>query len=52
MAKQKIIKADVLFDGKGKAENKYIVVEGNKIVDVTAKKTQSRSYRLGHPCFH
>ena len=41
MAKQKIIKADVLFDGKGKAENKYIVVEGNKIVDITSKKLKA-----------
>ncbi len=41
MAKQKIIKADVLFDGKGKAENKYIVVEGNKIVDVTSTKLKA-----------
>ena len=41
MAKQKIIKADVLFDGKGKSENKYIVVEGNKIVDVTSKKLKA-----------
>ena len=41
MAKQKIIKADVLFDGKGKSENRYIVVEGNKIVDVTSKKLKA-----------
>jgi len=41
MAKQKVIKADVLFNGKGKAESKYIVVEGNKIVDVSGKKMKA-----------
>ena len=36
--KQIVIKADVLFDGKTKKENQYIVIEGKKIVDVTSKK--------------
>ncbi|MBN2016866.1 MAG: amidohydrolase family protein [Candidatus Cloacimonetes bacterium] len=41
MAKQKVIKANVLFDGKKKYEQKYIVVEGRKIIDVTDKKLKA-----------
>ena len=41
MAKQKVIKANVLFDGKKKYEEKYIVVEGRKIIDVTDKKLKA-----------
>lgn len=36
--KQIVIKATVLFDGKSKKEDQYIVVEGDKIVDVTTKE--------------
>jgi len=35
-----VIKAAVLFDGKGKSENKYVVIEGEKIIDVTDKAGQ------------
>ncbi|MDA3837549.1 MAG: amidohydrolase family protein [Candidatus Delongbacteria bacterium] len=38
MAKKIVIKANVLYDGKKKQLNKYIVVEGNKIVEVSSKK--------------
>jgi len=41
MAKQTIIKATVLFDGKKKYEEKYIIVEGKKIVDVSNKKMKA-----------
>jgi imidazolonepropionase-like amidohydrolase len=36
--KQIVIKAKVLFDGKKRLENKTVIVEGNKIVDVTSKR--------------
>ncbi len=36
MAKQIIIRAAVLYDGKGRSENRKIVVEGSKIVEVSA----------------
>ena len=39
MRKKKIVvKADILFDGKSKYENRYIVIEGDKILEVTEKK--------------
>ncbi len=38
MAKQTIIKASVLFDGKTKVENRWITVEGTKIVEVSNKQ--------------
>ncbi len=36
MAKQFIVKATVLYDGKGRGENRKIVVEGSRIVEVSA----------------
>ena len=41
MAKQTIIKASVLFDGKKKHEEKYIIIEGKKIVEVSNKKMKA-----------
>ncbi|HMA69526.1 MAG TPA: amidohydrolase family protein [Candidatus Mcinerneyibacterium sp.] len=35
---KKVIKAKVLFDGKTKKEDQYIVTENDKIVEVTSKK--------------
>ena len=36
--KQIVIGAKVLFDGKKRLENKTVIVEGNKIVDVISKR--------------
>ena len=41
MAKKIVIKAKVLYDGKTKYQNKTIVVEGNKIVEVSSKKMKA-----------
>ncbi|MCK5760908.1 MAG: amidohydrolase, partial [Candidatus Delongbacteria bacterium] len=41
MAKRIVIKAKVLYDGKTKYQNKTIVVEGNKIVEVSSKKMKA-----------
>lgn len=38
MAKQIIIRAKTLFDGKKKMENKTVVVEGNEVIDVLSKR--------------
>src|SRR6056297_2676169 len=37
---KKVIKANVLFDGKSKQENKYIVVEDDKIVEITSNEIE------------
>ncbi|TYB30697.1 MAG: amidohydrolase family protein [Candidatus Mcinerneyibacterium aminivorans] len=38
MSSKKVIKAEVLFDGKNKQEEMYIIIEDDKIVDVTSKE--------------
>ena len=38
MPKQTIINATTLYDGNTVLENKAVIVEGNEIVDITAKK--------------
>ena len=40
MAKKTVIKATVLFDGVTKLEDKYIVIEGDKIKSVSSKKSK------------
>ncbi|MEA2103983.1 MAG: amidohydrolase family protein [Candidatus Cloacimonadota bacterium] len=39
--KQTVIRANVLYDGKTKYENKTVIVEGDKIVDVVSKKIKA-----------
>lgn len=41
MAKQTVLHSKTLYDGIGKSLNKTIVIEGNKIVDVTTRKLKS-----------
>jgi len=41
MAKKKIIRAKVLYDGEKKYENKTIVIEGSKITDIVSKKMKA-----------
>ncbi len=38
MSKQIVIKAKVLFDGKKRYNDRYIIVEGKKIVDILTRK--------------
>ncbi len=39
MPVQTIIMAETLFDGKKKDDNCYIVIEGDKITDITKKRS-------------
>lgn len=41
MSKKIVIKANVLFDGKKSFKNRFIVVYGNKIIDVTSQKMKA-----------
>ena len=41
MAKKKIIRAKVLYDGEKKYENKTIIIEGSKITDIVSKKMKA-----------
>ena len=49
--KQTIVEAIVLFDGQSKLENKFIVLEGSKIVDVTSKKMKADYSGFVTPAF-
>ena len=53
MAKKKeiVIKAKVLYDGKTKLENKTIVVEGNKIIEVSSEKVKADYEGFVTPAF-
>ncbi|MDY6786591.1 MAG: amidohydrolase family protein [candidate division WOR-3 bacterium] len=41
MAKKKIIRAKVLYDGEKKYENRTIVIEGSRITDIVSKKMKA-----------
>ncbi|MEA3476275.1 MAG: amidohydrolase family protein [Candidatus Cloacimonadota bacterium] len=53
MAKKKeiVIKAKVLYDGKTKYENKTIVIEGNKIIEVSSEKAKADYEGFVTPAF-
>ncbi len=53
MAKKKeiVIKAKVLYDGKTKHENKTIVIEGNKIIEVSSEKVKADYEGFVTPAF-
>ena len=51
MAKQIIIKANVLYDGRKKTENMFIVIEENKIIDVTSKDMKADYEGVVTPAF-
>lgn len=53
MAKKKeiVIKAKVLYDGKTKYENKTIVIEGNKIIEVSSEKVKADYEGFVTPAF-
>lgn len=49
--KKIVIKADVLFDGKNKEYNLYIIVEGDKIVNITSEKIKADYKGIVTPAF-
>jgi len=52
MSKQQtVIKAKVLFDGKKKIEDQYIVIEGDSIIKVTDKKIKADYEGIVTPAF-
>ncbi len=51
MGKKKIIKATLLYDGISKSENKFIVVENNKIIDITPKNLKADFEGIVTPAF-
>ncbi len=50
-SKKIIIKAELLFDGKTKKENQFIVIENDKIIDVTDKKLEAHYSGYVTPAF-
>lgn len=51
MTEQTIIKANILHDGQKFSEEKYLVVEKNKIVDITTKKQKADFEGFVTPAF-
>lgn len=51
MPVQTIIMAETLFDGKKKDDNCYIVIEGDKITDITKKKIRYNYSGIVTPAF-
>ncbi|MDP2808199.1 MAG: amidohydrolase, partial [bacterium] len=51
MAKPTIIHATTLYDGQHKRNNVYIAVEGDKITEISSKKTKSDAEGIVTPAF-
>lgn len=49
--KPTVIKANVLFDGIGKQKNKYIIIEGDRIIDIVNKKLTADYEGVVTPAF-